>query len=87
MKNQVIFHLHFPLHFLYYLSLSHSNFLTLSSMPFFQDFSIMNASGPHCTTLEELERIAQSDADYIVMKSCTLEPREGNPSPRYAAFE
>ncbi|MBP6981620.1 dihydroorotate oxidase [Candidatus Gracilibacteria bacterium] len=56
-------------------------------MPFFKNFSVFNASGPHCTTLEELEKIAQSDSDYIVMKSCTLEPRDGNPSPRYAAFE
>lgn len=56
-------------------------------MPFFDTFAIMNASGPHCTTLEELELIAQSDADYVIMKSCTLEPREGNPEPRYHAFE
>ncbi len=55
-------------------------------MSFFKKFSIMNASGPACTTLEELEKIAQSDADYIVMKSCTLEPREGNPEPRYWSF-
>ncbi len=56
-------------------------------MPFFTKFAVFNASGPHCTTLEELERIAQSEADYVVMKSCTLEPREGNPEPRYHAFE
>lgn len=56
-------------------------------MSFFSRFAVMNASGPHCTTLEELENIAESDADYIVMKSCTLEAREGNPSPRYFAFE
>lgn len=56
-------------------------------MPFFKQFSVMNASGPHCTTLEELETIAQSEADYIVMKSCTLEAREGNPTPRYWSFE
>lgn len=43
----------------------------------------MNASGPHCTTLEELEHIAQSDGDCIVMKSCTIEPREWNPEPRF----
>lgn len=56
-------------------------------MPFFSKFAVFNASGPHCTTFEELERIAESEADYIVMKSCTLEPREGNPEPRYHAFE
>ncbi len=55
-------------------------------MPFFKQFSVMNASGPACTTLDDLERIAESDADYIVMKSCTLEPREGNPEPRYWSF-
>lgn len=56
-------------------------------MPFFKNFSVFNASGPLCTTLEELEAIGASAADYIVMKSCTYEPREGNPSPRYHLFE
>ena len=55
-------------------------------MPFFEKFAVFNASGPNCTTLEELEKIAESASDYIMMKSCTLEPREGNPSPRYQSF-
>jgi dihydroorotate dehydrogenase (fumarate) len=55
-------------------------------MPFFPTFSIMNASGPLCTTFEELEKIAQSASDYIVMKSATLESREGNSFPRYFTF-
>jgi len=37
---------------------------------------IFNASGPACTTLEELEIIGKSDSSAIVMKTCSLEPRE-----------
>ena len=44
---------------------------------------IYNASGPRCTTLEELKEIDNSDSCYILTKSATLEPREGNPKPRY----
>ena len=47
------------------------------------DSCIMNASGPLDTTLEELTNIATSAAGGIVMKSCTVEVREGNPEPRY----
>ena len=55
-------------------------------MSFFQKFAVMNASGPLCTTLEELEIIAASESDYVVMKSSTLEPRQGNEEPRYYSF-
>jgi len=44
---------------------------------------VMNASGPRCTTFEELIRIKQSASSAIVTKSSTLHPRSGNPSPRY----
>jgi len=44
---------------------------------------ICNASGPLDSTLEELEIIANSKSSAIVMKSCTIEPREGNQEPRY----
>lgn len=54
---------------------------------FFPRFSVFNASGPLCTTLEELENIARSEADYIMTKSCSIEPREGNPTPRYHLME
>jgi len=44
----------------------------------------MNASGPCCTTFEELSGIGKSDAaGAIVIKSATIEPREGNIKPRY----
>lgn len=43
-----------------------------------------NASGPMCTTLNELKDLGTSGSAAIVMKSCTLEAREGNPEPRYA---
>ena len=46
-----------------------------------------NASGPLCTTLQELRVLGQSHAGAILSKSCTLEPRDGNQSPRYVDFE
>ena len=46
-------------------------------------FFIYNASGPRCTTLQELKEIDYSDSCFILTKSATLEPREGNPKPRY----
>ena len=44
---------------------------------------IFNASGILDETLEEMEAIGRSESSAILMKSCTLEPREGNPKPRY----
>ena len=44
---------------------------------------VCNASGPLDSTLEELEIIANSDSSAIVMKSCTVQPREGNDELRY----
>lgn len=44
---------------------------------------IFNASGPSCSTLEELKKIGESKSSWIMMKSCTLEEREWNPTPRY----
>lgn len=48
---------------------------------------VFNASGPNDSTLEELETIGQSKSSAIMMKSCTLEAREGNPEPRYRDLE
>lgn len=48
---------------------------------------VFNASGPADVTLKELEVIAKSKSSAITMKSCTLEPRDGNPEPRYADLE
>jgi len=45
---------------------------------------ILNASGVKDSTFEELEEIAKSDSAAIMMKSCTIESREGNEEPRYA---
>ena len=44
---------------------------------------VCNASGPLDSTLEELAIIGNSKSSAIMMKSCTLEPRTGNPEPRY----
>lgn len=45
---------------------------------------IFNTSGPKDETLPLLKIIGRSKSSAITMKSCTLEPREGNPEPRYA---
>lgn len=47
------------------------------------DNLIFNASGPRCTTKEELDLLLQSSAGAIISKSATAQLREGNPSPRY----
>lgn len=48
------------------------------------DTCIFNTSGPNDETLPLLQIIGKSASSAITMKSCTLEPREGNPEPRYA---
>lgn len=45
---------------------------------------IFNTSGPRDETLLLLKIIGQSKSSAITMKSATLEPRIGNPEPRYA---
>ena len=47
---------------------------------------LMNASGALCVTREELMALGRSRAGAIVTKSMTLEPRIGNPEPRYYGF-
>lgn len=44
---------------------------------------LMNASGVNCFTTNELEQLAASKAGAFVTKSATLQPRKGNPKPRY----
>ena len=44
---------------------------------------LMNASGVHCATADELKILIKSNAGALVAKSCTLEKRLGNPEPRY----
>jgi len=46
----------------------------------------MNASGALCVTREELLTLGRSRAGAIVTKSMTVEPRDGNPMPRYYGF-
>ena len=45
---------------------------------------LMNASGVHCMTVEELTALENSAAGAFITKSATLAPREGNSEPRYA---
>lgn len=45
---------------------------------------VFNASGPKDESLPLLKTIANSKSSAITMKSCTLDPRIGNPEPRYA---
>ena len=44
---------------------------------------VFNAAGPLCVTHDELKDLGRSQTAAITMKSCTLEPRVGNPEPRY----
>ncbi|MBA2251419.1 MAG: dihydroorotate oxidase [Nitrospirales bacterium] len=46
----------------------------------------MNAAGALCVTEEELRRLGRSHGGAIVTKSMTVEPRTGNPEPRYYGF-
>lgn len=48
---------------------------------------VFNTAGPADVTIKELEIIGKSKSPAITMKSCTLEPRKGNPEPRYADLE
>lgn len=45
--------------------------------------SVYNAAGCRCTTATDLDELNQSMADAILTKSCTLDPRVGNPNPKY----
>ena len=47
---------------------------------------LMNASGVHCTTHDELSELLQSNAGAVIAKSCTRDYRVGNPEPRYATI-
>jgi len=47
---------------------------------------LMNASGVHCTNLDELDVLLNEGVGALVTKSCTLEYRVGNPEPRYATI-
>lgn len=51
------------------------------------DGYVYNASGPLCTTLEELAQLAGSEVAAVMMKSCTVSPRDGNPEPRYQRLD
>jgi dihydroorotate dehydrogenase (fumarate) len=44
---------------------------------------LLNASGVWCRDKVELDALNASQAGSFVTKSCTLEPRTGNPEPRY----
>ncbi|WP_077940916.1 dihydroorotate oxidase [Enterococcus faecium] len=44
---------------------------------------LMNASGVHCMTTQELDELAHSEAGAFIIKSCTINERKGNPEPRY----
>ena len=47
---------------------------------------MMNAAGALCVTHEELEALGRSRSGAVVTKSMTVEPRQGNPEPRYYGF-
>ncbi|MFD1465209.1 dihydroorotate oxidase [Lapidilactobacillus mulanensis] len=45
---------------------------------------LMNAAGVHCESISELRELQQSAAGTLITKTATLQPRQGNQSPRYA---
>lgn len=45
--------------------------------------AVFNAAGPKDVTFAELKVLAESGSGAVVMKSCTIDPREGNEEPRY----
>ncbi|MFV0530062.1 MAG: dihydroorotate oxidase [Flavobacteriales bacterium] len=49
------------------------------------DNLIFNASGPRCTTKEDLTVLLESSSGAFISKSATTELREGNPCPRYVS--
>ncbi|MFP9042033.1 dihydroorotate oxidase, partial [Enterococcus faecalis] len=40
---------------------------------------LINASGVHCMTTQELDELAHSEAGAFITKSCTINERKGNP--------
>ncbi|QLG87948.1 dihydroorotate oxidase [Chitinibacter bivalviorum] len=48
---------------------------------------VMNAAGVWCSVASQLEALAESAAGAMVTKSCTLQPRDGNPEPRYRVLD
>ena len=44
---------------------------------------LMNASGVHCMTTQELDELAHSEAGAFITESCTINERKVNPEPRY----
>lgn len=44
---------------------------------------VYNASGINNQVLSQLQKIAESDCGAITLKSATIEPRDGNPNPKY----
>ncbi len=57
-----------------------NNFCILNFQP-----AIFNASGAWCTSESELHELGRSKAGAVVIKSTTLEPRQGNEKPRFFA--
>lgn len=45
--------------------------------------AVFNAAGPKDVTFDELKVLAESGSGAVVIKTCTLDPREGNEEPRY----
>lgn len=54
---------------------------TIATVPF--PSCIFNAAVPAALTYEGLQGIGESEAGAILIKTCTLEPRQGNEEPRY----
>lgn len=57
----------------------------LANIPITSCFA--NASGCWCTTNEELGELDRASCGAVVSKSSTLEPRKGNPKPRFCLLD
>lgn len=65
--------------------IKHESLINISS--WFGKTPLINASGCLCATNKMLDELKTGDPAGICTKSCTLEPRPGNPEPRYWEHE
>lgn len=60
--------------------------LTTNICNFTLSTCVYNASGARCTDADELYNLEKSSVGAVLTKSCTQQPREGNPCPRYYGY-
>jgi dihydroorotate dehydrogenase (fumarate) len=63
------------------MSYSSEEIKKMRKIPSNPSYRLMNAAGCHSSTAEELENLLRSECAVIVTKTCTAQPRIGNPEP------